>query len=552
MQLTTARSLPSAARRLAGLFAISALSAVCASAQCTTVASDPNPVIAGANLTAAIAGAAPGAVLCIQPGTYQGTFTINGTDITLQPTGAALSVILDGAGSGPVLSIQNVSNATLISGMLVRNGAANDGGGMHILDASPQISACRIENNVAFSRGGGIYIEGANVSSAPRISSSYVTGNIADDRGGGIAFVGDTGSLTLSPFAILTNTTVRLNQAGTAGSGLGGGIYATVSNGNGISPQVSISRCRINENTVEGSGGGAAFHIGASLDFDHDWILLNSATNDGGGVWTDRGCTISVRSCHVEENQADMLGGGLCVLRYNSGDIRNSTIDANLLTSASSSGGGIYISNVNGSYNGGNTAEGPGADPQPGDPALLLVRNNLIVTNQAADGAGVTVEHATPLFAFNTFNANVATVGMTGGMLVNNPMGLVTVLTVRNSIYWGDIGTATPTFPWQVEFVDVLAASALTFNDVQGRLGGGWPYGATNIDALPLWVNGYTCPLAPIDGYFLSQPTPLSPCVDAGTGVLPPIMNGRSTKSTGAADTGAVDLGYHYPPTNCP
>ncbi len=95
-------------------------------------------------------------------------------------------------------------------------------------------------------------------------------------------------------------------------------------------------------------------------------------------------------------------------------------------------------------------------------------------------------------------------------------------------------------------------ASTLEFNDVRFRASGGWPYAASNIDADPLWVNGYTCPLSPNGSYFLSQPTPLSPCVDAAMGGLPGMMAGRVTNPTGAADIGIADIGYHYPPPTCP
>ena len=94
----------------------------------------------------------------------------------------------------------------------------------------------------------------------------------------------------------------------------------------------------------------------------------------------------------------------------------------------------------------------------------------------------------------------------------------------------------------------------ITFSDVAG----GWTnddcpaeHPVCNIDADPLFVSG------PAGRHYLSQIAACaaadSPCVDAGSNMAGDKgLDTLTTRSDEVADTGLVDMGYHYPVTGVP
>jgi hypothetical protein len=170
------------------------------------------------------------------------------------------------------------------------------------------------------------------------------------------------------------------------------------------------------------------------------------------------------------------------------------------------------------------TLRGGGIDCFSGASPTFI--NCLIAGNTAGRSGGVEcITNSQATFINCTIAHNYATSG--GGVAVFNN----SQVTCQNCIIWGNS-------PQQI-YVD-SGAVYVTYSDVQG----GWA-GTGNIDADPLFVTG---PASHGD-YYLSQTAAGQPdqslCVDAGDPASPLIEG--TTCTIQFPDSGAVDMGYHYP-----
>jgi hypothetical protein len=181
----------------------------------------------------------------------------------------------------------------------IRNGISSGtvgGGGILILNSSPTIEDCVIENCYTPLDGGAILIVGvAFTNSATTIRRCTLFGNRADRHGGGLAAMGTSVQLGLS--------VVEVNSAGDDGGGVygwnaefqitwlihtavqnniakrGGGIYAA---GNGSN---NISSCLVSGNVAAESGGGISLGSGLGLARIYQCTIVeNQAGSDGSGV----------------------------------------------------------------------------------------------------------------------------------------------------------------------------------------------------------------------------------------------------------------------------
>lgn len=162
--------------------------------------------------------------------------------------------ILDGAGSGAVVTITNAGPATRIDGMVITGGLAIHGGGV------------------------------AMVGSAPVMANNLITANITDGAGAGVSIWG---------FYILSSTE----------------IYLPLLTNNVIAGNQSIND--------EGDGGGVAV-IGSSPIIVGNIIARNTATRNGGGIACWRHSLpliannlIEANSASYDENAASTGGGGI-------------------------------------------------------------------------------------------------------------------------------------------------------------------------------------------------------------------------------------------------
>ena len=140
------------------------------------------------------------------------------------------------------------------------NEAINAGGGIAyfsngIAPASVEVEQSVINNNVAMTGGGGIYLDGILV--APFIHESFITGNFGRDIGGGGIVV----SSSAEPLFI--NDVISGNSAR-----FGGGVLT-----NSVT-MLTMYHCDINHNTAE-SGGGVGFRFSPGTVIRNSTIVSN-------------------------------------------------------------------------------------------------------------------------------------------------------------------------------------------------------------------------------------------------------------------------------------
>lgn len=174
-----------------------------------------------------------GDTVLVSPGLYNERINFNGKSITVaseylttQDTNYINQTIIDGDSLGSVVSIiSGEDSTTLLSGISIQNGAADNGGGIRIINSSIDIDNCKINQNIAYLCGGGIY----SLNSFPKISNSTISNNVVlgldlgshNYLGGGIYLNGSGGTIFNSNIIhnkLLPNTSV------------GGGVWYYESN----------------------------------------------------------------------------------------------------------------------------------------------------------------------------------------------------------------------------------------------------------------------------------------------------------------------------------
>jgi hypothetical protein len=138
------------------------------------------------SIQAAIDAAGPGDVVLVADGTYTENLTVEKT-ITIKSEKGAGACVIDSAGSGGGVTFRGAgANGAVLSGFTITGGNASKGGAIACYQASPIISYCVMENNVA-SYGGGLFVQ--NVSEfdpSPTLIGCTIANNRAIVRGGGV------------------------------------------------------------------------------------------------------------------------------------------------------------------------------------------------------------------------------------------------------------------------------------------------------------------------------------------------------------------------------
>jgi hypothetical protein len=240
----------------------------------------------------AIAGAAPGDTVLVGPGRYVGCLRI-GDRVVVIATAGPDSTVLDGAGAGPVVSMDGVGPETLLEGFTITGG---------LLTADREDGA-----GIRLARG-----------ASPRLNWNRISGNRArgqQGRGGGIACLDGSNPL-------IANSRIEDNEAEA-----GGGIYVGKGGGWGSSPTVFGNV--IVHNTARGPGGGVAVDPKCEPDLVENVIGWNEAHTGGGGLAIDQA------QPRVSENviwaNADSAGlaGGIFLSGYAAPHIERNVIAKN-------------------------------------------------------------------------------------------------------------------------------------------------------------------------------------------------------------------------------
>ena len=290
---------------------------------------------------------------------------------------------------------------------------------------------------------------------------------------------------------LLQRVTITGGQPGSSSAGIqGAGAYITACS------NLALTTCAIignYNNTYSGDQrGGGLYVLNSVMSLTNCIVSSNTVWGTGwggygGGIYMV-GSVLFLTNCVVARNLTSQVGIGGGGIRMDSGalTIVDSVIAGNTIIGSTPKGGGISV--IGGA---------------------LTVRNGLIYGNTSTStGYGLCVEGGSAVL-------NNCTVASHPGDAVNRTGG---TLAVTNSILWGNVD-------------DVVGTVTLAYTDVRDGDNNG-TNGCFSSDPQ------FQC------GYYL---TPGSSCVETGNVTAAAAgLSGRTTRTDGTADTGTVDLGYHY------
>ena len=100
------------------------------------------------SIQAAITSAVEGDTVLVRPGTYQEAITWADKDLILRGEQLPPSVIVTGGSASRVMSIgPGVTQQSVIENLTIRDGLAEEGGGIKLVGSAPIIQHCRFEAN---------------------------------------------------------------------------------------------------------------------------------------------------------------------------------------------------------------------------------------------------------------------------------------------------------------------------------------------------------------------------------------------------------------------
>lgn len=457
------------------------------------------------NLQVAVSSAPEGGIVCVSPGTHDGPLDTRGKAITVLGYGGADVTFVRGVGGARVVTITRGEGAdTVIQGLTITGGIAEDGAGVYIVDSSPTLTdvviegnSCVVEGSVGRCNGTGLFSDGGT----PTLTGVTVRANTQEAAiGFGAGVYVYEGGIVLDDVVIEENSQVD----GADRSFLSGaGLYATLAT-------VSVHDVEIRANTqvydidTESETGaltGAGLHSESA-----------DVTGDGLSI------TDNLQSCPVGSG-CSMYGAGLYLWGVSGGaaDLSDVTIRGNGMSatteqSASGYGAGIcaqYMplvladaviedNHLDVSANS-PLAFGGGVLLKSQDTTLQQVRiaGNTITSGDSAEGAGLEMESVV-LDATNVViagNTGSSTRGTTrgGGLYARETtLNLTNVDVVGNDCTSGTCKGAA--FALYTN-VDVVARSvAMVSNGPSGSSGGAVhsEFGNVTIDAAwsDFWDNG--------------------------------------------------------------
>jgi predicted outer membrane repeat protein len=187
----------------------------------------------------------------VAAGTYTENIDYGGKNLVIISTAGRATTIIDGNQSGSVVKfISGEDSTAVLMGFTITNGAAENGGGIHLDQSSPSLYDLTVSQNTASSTGGGIYCDDQ---SNFILKNSSVVNNSAGQHGGGIRCHNDS-NIKLENVVIANNTA----------SQFGGAIHCR------SNPSLTLMNVTIINNNADDFGGGIYLRAGSSP------IIVNS------------------------------------------------------------------------------------------------------------------------------------------------------------------------------------------------------------------------------------------------------------------------------------
>ena len=296
----------------------------------------------------------------VQPGTYVETIDFLGAELAVRGVGGAEATVLDGAGSGPVVSFQaGEGPGAILEAFTVQGGVAERGAGVYVDAASPTLQDLIVRDNQArggANLGGGIYLDQSDAT----VQGCLIRGNSAgpggaDDGndGGGIAIL--YGGPLIDSNRVLDNS-----------AGDGGGIW------------IAHGQARLLHNLIDGNRAQDAGRVDASG---------YTVAGQGGGIdfQTDT-VDVVMQNNLVTNNSADTHGGGIAIIGfYSDTDVSEPTLINNLVA---------FNSVDSGDYGAGIVVWGISAP---------VLTNNVLYDNQ---GVGLYTQYTNLSWTYNAAYSN--------------------------------------------------------------------------------------------------------------------------------------------------
>lgn len=335
-----------------------------------------------------------GTTISVCAGTWSENLVIANKSLRLVSQDGAGATILDGGGSGTVLTVAissapgvRIEGFTLQDGSgtgagglqcfrstltvidsVIQDNAGGDGAGLKAVQCTLSVDGTDFLDNVATGQGGGAFLGGSTGS----ITSSTFDGNTAEE-GGGLAL--SSSNMTVSGNTISANhaTTTDEELHGAGGGGGGVWVYGTA----------TLTDNTIQGNTSDYNGGGLWLYTG-SPELGGNTIVDNYSGEDGGGAYTSQ-TSAWFHDNVVQDNEAFDDAGGLRIY-VGTMTVEDNVFDGN---TAGDDGGGLKLSH-----------------------SYQIVRRNTFTDNVAGDaGGGLELDNETTNIEDCIFTGNTATRG---------------------------------------------------------------------------------------------------------------------------------------------
>ena len=373
-------------------------------------------------VAAALAAANAGDEVWVKRGTYAGSVTVGsgvglyggfvGTEaLRDQRNWQANATVLQGSGSGSVVTIPaDASASTVVDGFTIRQGQAQDGGGIRIgARARPSVRNNTLTSNNATRHGGAIY---CGPDSQPAIDHNTLTSNQANTSGGGIyCDTNCAAAIVLNVIGTLNRApsgggvacescgpTIRQNQfdGNQATSARGGAIWCRAASPSIVTNTVG----QVSANTAAQDGGAIACEAGSAPEIRGNTLVSNSAGARGGAIFCLDSSPTVVTNAALRGNTAPRGAGVACSGSDAMPEIRDQTVSQN---TASQRGGGLFAES--------------GSRP-------TLLRCSLTGNSATQGGGGLCADNATAWVDRCAVRGNTATPSGAGaGLLFENGAG---------------------------------------------------------------------------------------------------------------------------------
>jgi len=296
-----------------------------------------------ATIQEALDQATDGDLICVAAGTYTETLDFGGVDAEIMGAEGSANTVIDGGGSGPVVSATSDEDAAL-TGVTVTGGEASKGAGLYVDEANLTLSDVIVSGNScveSLCQGTGVYVRYGTLTA----DGSLVTDNHGDTSNGYGA-----GLAVLASTATLTDSEVSGNTLTSDSLAYGGAVYA------GTSSELTLDHVEVSGNGVESTGSSAYAFGGAIRAVDEVDITMDHvrfAANTTGGDYVCGGAALSLREGSdatitngiFTDHESDCTTGATATFGNSTGvlTVTNTDVVGCWVSASSTVGGAFYI-----------------------------------------------------------------------------------------------------------------------------------------------------------------------------------------------------------------